>query len=76
MNKYSIYHNELVFIRVVKMERKNLELKDSGLEKTIVVLSPIEYSLSKMPLIGRLYIRMLEEKYQKLLPEYQHFTFK
>ncbi len=45
---------------------KNSKL-NSELEKLIVVLSPREYTLSRIPVIGSNYLKKLREKYQREL---------
>ena len=58
------------------MENKQENSKQEKLEELIVVLSPAQEIVSNIPLAGKVYLKVLKRKYQKLFPVYQNFIFK
>lgn len=50
---------------------ENKEKKNPKLEEIVVVLSLPENTLSKIPLAGKVYSRILEKKYRKFFPGYK-----
>ena len=51
---------------------ENKSKNNPRLEEIVVVLSTLEEILSKFPLVGGIYSKALERKYQKLYSEYDN----
>ncbi len=56
---------------------KNKERLDEGeLEEIVVVLSPLNYRLSKIPVAGKMYLKIYKTLLKNKLPDYQNLIFK
>jgi len=50
--------------------------KQRKLENLIIVLSPLNHEISKIPLAGKMYLKLYESVLKNKLPNYQNFIFK